>query len=204
MNTKHKICQIGRTILLISSLSFSVAQAQTTIESKYLVATNDCGNASNQGFLIKGDNYTLPLSIEGSEKARTCSFGSSIIYAFDKIDIHSDYWIEVTFLADAERTISISADGNAIVESIVIPKQQEIKKLIQLPRKAYAYGQLVLIFDVIKGPNAVVNELNIYSSNQKPLTAFAGDKKESLKATQSYIVDQNVDVEAVLPTYAPL
>lgn len=204
MNTKQTIYQVGRTFLLISSLSFSIAHAQTTTDSKHLVATNDCGNVSKQGFLIKGDNYTLPLSIEGSETARTCSFGGSIIYAFDQIDIHSDYWMEVTFLADAERTISISADGNAIVESMVIPRQQEIKKRIQLPRKAYAYGQLVLIFDVIKGPNAIVNELNIYSTNQKPLTAFAGDKKEALKATQSYIVDQNVDVEAVLPTYAPL
>ena len=53
----------------------------------------------------------------------------------------------------------------------------------------------------MKGPNAIVSELNLYSSNPKKPIPFEGDKKLALAQTQSYRVDTTVNVEEHLPVY---
>ena len=75
--------------------------------------------------------------------------------------------------------------------------------MIDLPRKAYAYSQLVLVFENTgKGANTIVSELNLYSSNPKALVPFEGEEKRALVNVQTYKVDTDVDVEKALPVYA--
>ena len=81
---------------------------------------------------------------------------------FDKMDIHADYRMEVTFLADSERIIEIVADGNPVCESIHLPAGEVVKKTIDLPRHSFAYGQFVMVVNPVKGPNAIISEIRIY------------------------------------------
>lgn len=73
--------------------------------------------------------------------------------------------------------------------------------MIDLPKKAYAYGQLVLVFEALKGDNAIVSELNLYSSNPAQLKPFGKERKKELVHTQAYTVDTTVCAEKVLPVY---
>ena len=167
------------------------------------VAANDCGVPGAQPFLIKGDNYTMPSRFTGNKAALTCNFGSKVIYAFNHLDIHADYRIEVAYLADHERRQRIVVDGNELQAPFTLEAGKEQRYWIDLPRKAYAYGQLVLVFDGAgKGDNVLVSELNLYSSNPTPPVPFAGEEKRVLANTQTYKVDTNVDAESVLPVYA--
>lgn len=171
-------------------------------ETEYVrVATNDCGVENAQPFLVTGNNYTMPPSVTGSDKARTCNFGGRVIYAFDGLDIRAGYQLEVVYLADSERRQQIVADGNPIQEPFTLEKGKEQRYLIDLPKKSYAYGQLVLIFEVLNGPNAIVSEINLYSTNPRKAVPFAGERKKALENTPSYRVDTTVDVEKVLPVY---
>ncbi len=187
-------------MLLGLTLGMSVSAQNNGME---LVAVNDCGVADAQPFLIKGNDYTMPPEVKGSAEARTCNFGGSVIYAFDGMDINADYRMEVVYLADSPRKQRIVADGNEVQPPVSLEAGKEQRYLIDLPKKAYAYGQMVLVFDVISGPNAIVSELNIYSSNGRKLKPFADDRKSELAQTKSYTVNRNVDVEAVLPRYIP-
>lgn len=188
--------------LLLMWISVMLMQAQKASFS--CVASNDCGVEDAQPFLIKGDNYTLPEAFSGSKEALTCNFGGSVIYAFDQLDIQADYQMEVVFLADHERIQRIVADGNEVQSAITLKKGQEQRYRIDLPKKAYAYGQLVLVFEALNGgTNAIVSELNIYSSNPQKLVAFEGDRKVALASTQTYKVDTTVCAESVLPLYTP-
>ncbi len=167
------------------------------------VAANDCGVPGAQPFLIKGDNYTMPSRFTGNKAALTCNFGSKVIYAFNHLDIHADYRIEVAYLADHERRQRIVVDGNELQAPFTLEAGKEQRYWIDLPRKAYAYGQLVLVFDGAgKGNNVLVSELNLYSSNPTPPVPFAGEEKRVLANTQTYKVDTNIDAESVLPVYA--
>lgn len=199
-NTVTKRIWINRLSLFLI-LTTNVLMAYSQKKELVLVASNDCGLDNAQPFLVKGNNYKLPASFGGSKEALTCNFGETIIYAFDKIDIQSDYMIEVVYLADNYREQQIIADGNTVQEPIKLQKGKEQKYTINLPKKAYAYGQLVLVFEALNGTNAIVSELNIYSSNPKPLIPFEGERKLALQNTQSYKVYTEFDLAAVLPTY---
>ena len=168
------------------------------------VATNDCGVNDSQPFLISGDNYKLPEKLHGDVKSMTCNYGGKVIYAFNKLDIHADYQLEVVYLSDSERHQHIVVDGNEL-HSVDLEAGKEQRHLINLPRKAYAYGQLVLIFELDgNGPNALVSELNLYSSNPQAPVPFVGEEREALRHVKAYKVDTEVDVEKVLPVYAAI
>lgn len=194
--SRHRMPFLSTLILLLSVLTIS---AQTT--SLHPVASNDCGMDGKQPFLVKGDNYTMPDEIGGSATARTCNFGGTVIYAFDRMDIQADYQLEVVYLSDSERQQRIVADGNEVQAPVLLEKGKEQRYRIDLPKKAFAYGQLVLVFEVLKGPNALVSELNLYSSNPKKPIPFEGDQKQALVHTQSYRVDTTVNAEEHLPVY---
>lgn len=166
------------------------------------VATNDCGVDNAQPFLIKGENGILPESFPGSKEAKTINVGNTLIYAFDQMDIQADYQMEVVYLADKRSEQRVVADGNEVQAPVVLEKGVERRYVIDLPKKAYAYGQLVLVFEALNGDNAVVSELNLYSSNPAPLKPFEGDRKKDLVHIQAYTVDTTVCAEKVLPIYA--
>lgn len=186
---------VGALCLWVSPIAAQEAPMQR-------VASNDCGVAGAQPFLIKGDNYKMPDNISGSREGVTCNFGGKVIYAFNRLDIHADYELEVVYLADHERRQRIVVDGNEIQAPVTLEAGREQRYRIKLPRKAYAYSQLVLVFELAgKGANAIVSELNLYSSNPKVPGPFEGEEKRALVNTQTYQVDTNVDVEKVLPVY---
>lgn len=197
--SRHRKPVLSTLILWLSVLTVS---AQTT--TLHPVASNDCGVDGKQPFLVKGDNYAMPDEIGGSVTARTCNFGGTVIYAFDRMDIQADYQLEVVYLSDSERRQRIVADGNEVQSPVVLEKGKEQRYRIDLPKKAFAYGQLVLVFEVLKGPNALVSELNLYSSNPKKPVPFEGDQKLALSHTQSYQVDTTVNAEEHLPVYTAI
>ena len=157
-----------RNKILLGALLCGVFQAGSLNAQRFqCVGQNDCGLQGAQPFLVKGEDYKFPESLSDNQKALTCNFGGKVIYAFDKLDIQADYQLEVVYLADQDRTQRIVVDGNELQGPTQLQAGKVQRYLIDLPKKAYAYGQLVLLFEVLKGPNAVVSELNLYSSNPK-------------------------------------
>lgn len=193
--------RIERWILSAGLLLVSLPLLYGQGKSLQQVATNDCGVAEAQAFLVKGDVYEMPEVAGASKEARTCNFGGTVIYAFDRMDIQADYQLEVVYLSDQERVQRIVADGNEVQAPVTLEKDKVQSYRINLPKKAYAYGQMVLIFEVLKGPNAIVSELNLYSSNPQKVVPFEGDRKKALATAQAYSVDTSVCAEKVLPIY---
>jgi beta-galactosidase len=201
--TRKKLIWIKRIFIsLVFTMNLTLGHSQKNEFS--IVAKNDCGVEAYQPNLVKGENYMLPSEFKGSKEILTLNFGGTIIYAFDKLDIQANYRMEVAFMADEAREIQIVADGNTIFGPVKLEAGKEQRYTIDLPKKAFAYRQLVLIFEVLSGSNAIVSELNIYSSNPTKLVAFEGERKQALRNTQSYKVDTTVNVENVIPGYASI
>ena len=131
-----------KQILLGTGLLFAFCGGlQAQQEGMHQVAANDCGLEGKQPFLIKGDDYRLPPSFTGSQEALTCNFGGTVIYAFDQMDIQADYRLEVVYLADNERVQRIVVDGNELQAPVTLTKGKEQRYEIDLPKKAFAYGE---------------------------------------------------------------
>jgi hypothetical protein len=167
------------------------------------VAYSDCGNSKKQPFLILGENYTFPNQELGNEIDRSCNFGSKVIYAFDKFNINAKYSIRAVFLSDEDRTVSLSADGYSLAESIVIKKGERKEIRLKIPKKAYAYGQFVLLLELVEGSNAIISELELYSSDSTPLVPIDASKKTALVKTTAIVVKEKIEVEKFLPQYVP-
>lgn len=195
-----KYLRLKITALLVMAV-VNIAQAQKSGEVS--VAYNDCGNNANQPFLVLGQNYTFPDEKLGTEVERSCNFGNKVIYAFDNVDINATYSLRAVFVSDGEREINITADGNTIGEPIKLSKGTKREINLQLPAKAYAYKQLVLVFELKKGSNVVVSELEIYSSNNTPLKPFNEARKKELIKSSSFVINEKIDVEKELPQYTP-
>lgn len=192
--------RINSFCVLFCSCLFATAQERDLVQ----VAFDDCGESDKQPHLILGENYTMPAYEGAGETIRTCNFGSKVVYAFDKMDIQAKYRLEIAFLSDQERVIELIADGNPICEDIVIPEGKEVRKVIELPRHAFAYGQFVLVATPKKGPNAIISEIKLYSTNGRALEPVREEAREALKNVRTYQVDTLVNVEARLPQYTPI
>ena len=196
-----RIFSPGRLVAGVFALLVSVASVSA--QSRYVrVAANDCGAEGRQPFLVKGDNYVM-TGLSGSEAALTCNFGATVVYAFDRMNIRADYRLEVVYLSDGDRRQRIVADGNELQSPFDLVPGEEHRFTIDLPRKAYAYGQLVLVFEALRGSNAIVSELNLYSTDSVPPVPFEGEQKTALARTPAYKVDTTVCPEPLLPRYAP-
>lgn len=170
----------------------------------YEVAYDDCGEKGKQPHLVLGENHVMPETYTSDMVMRSCNFGNKVIYAFDKMDIQADYRMEISFLADHDRKLELVADGNPICEDIVVPVGQVVRKVVDLPRHSFAYGQFVMIVNALEGPNAIVSEIKLLSTNKQELVAVSEESRQSLKSVQTYRVDTDVNVEKVLPVYVPI
>ena len=194
---------LNKLIAFVAFACFSFStQAQ---ENKFVeVAYDDCGEIGKQPHLVLGESKEAANQANIEKNKRTFNVGPKIIYAFDKMDIHANYQMEISFLADSEREIEVSADGRAICENIVLPAGQVVTKKITLPRLSYAYGNFVMILHPLKGDNAVISEIKLFSDNHQELTAVSEETKNSLQYIEAFKVDKDVNVESVLPTYLPV
>lgn len=193
---------------LIVILAFLISQIPIVVSSQNNpvkpVLSIDCGAEGHESFLVKGENYTFPEALTTQEKLKTCTFGRTIVFAFNQMNIQADYRLEISYFSDGHRKQKIAADGNTIQEPYILKTAEELKQTIDLPKKSYAYGQLILIFECLEGPNAVVSGLTLYSSDPVPPVPFSEDKKTAIRSNSVFPVDTTVDVSRVLPQYTQI
>lgn len=187
--------------LLAALLACSPLRAQD--DALHVVAADDCGNASAQPHLVLGDDYTFTGPAGTDPAALTCNFGSRVIYAFDRLNKEADYELELTFYSDGDRLVEVQADGNPVCEPVRLSQGELTTRRVRLPRKAYAYGQLVLVFECSGGPNAVVSGIRLLSADATPLVPFRDEARAELRRRPAFVVDTLIDVEAHLPHYTP-
>ena len=191
-------------LLLAGSLLFATPAIKGQDKPFHQVAYDDCGEADRQPHLILGENYVMPERYGSDMVMRTCNFGGRVIYAFDHLDIQANYRLEIAFLADHARRLTLTADGNALCDPIDVPSGQVVRKVIDLPRHAFAYGQFVLVIEKEQGDNALVSEIRMLSTNKKPLDAVPAEARTALQRVQSYHVNTDVNADSVLPLYVPV
>lgn len=175
------------------------AQGQTM----HVVAEDDCGEAGRQPHLVMGEDYTFSAPEGTDPAALTCNFGPRVIYAFDHLNKEADYELELTFYSDGNRLVEVQADGNPVCEPVRLAEGELATRRVRLPRKAYAYGQLVLVFECSGGPNAVISGIRLRSADATPLAPFAEEARAELRQMPAFVVDTLVNAEAFLPQYTP-
>jgi beta-galactosidase len=156
-----------RIVLTIACLAATLVHAQTWQR----VAYDDAGAADKQPHLVEssGDwRFDNPGTSE--ESLRTCAFGERVEFGYGGLNPQAQYKAKLRFFSDAAREVRVTPGGIIVALEAGKPVEREIA----LP----ATAEVTLAFEKISGPNAVVSEVEILSTDPQPLKGVHSDKIE--------------------------
>ncbi|MCK5835611.1 MAG: glycoside hydrolase family 2, partial [Lentisphaeria bacterium] len=186
-----------KKVLSIISILIGVALNLQAEPGKALVAQDNCGVRNKQPHLKAGSNYKFGAASGIPSSALTNTWGNEVVYVFDGMDIQAEYSLELTFYSaptDGTRKMKILSDTRELAVVELTPGKLQVKK-IDLPKFAFAYGKMRLVFEKIQGSNALVSFIKVYSNNPKKLIVEKGSKEKALASYKEF--------EIPAPVYAP-
>jgi len=149
--------------------------ATATAETWHRVAYDNAGTTDQQSHLLRGSSYSysaeeLPLSIAPEDSpARTVAFGERVLFGYSGLVPAAGYKLRLVFQSDGAREQRVSLGDVIVLDPLVLEKAPAVMREIQVPSKVYAEGTLMLSVDRLAGPNAVVSEIEVLSTDKTPL-----------------------------------
>jgi beta-galactosidase len=143
------------------------------------VAYDDAGAAGKQPHLTESDG-DWRFDNPGTEEAalRTCAFGRLVEFQYAGLDPAAKYKVKMRFFSDGPRQQRVKAGEIVLLPSLSLKEGKAVDRTLELPPAAYASGKLTLSFEHVGGPNAVVSDVEVLSSNPKPLGVVARPQVE--------------------------
>jgi beta-galactosidase len=143
----------------------------------YLVGYDDCGVPGAQPNLLQGNDWTYPESVipfsmvPADSAARTVSFhDTEVIYRYEGLKPTEAYKARITFLCDVgNRNLNLLCDTTTLLQNLALPYGIPITRIIEIPSASYQDEQIELKVTKNAGANAVVSEIELWSSD--PLLA---------------------------------
>jgi len=141
------------------------------------VAYADLGVTNKQPHLLASSGewrFGNPGTDE--ESLRTCAFGNQIVLGYEGLNPQAQYKAKLRFFADSPREIRVKAGEKVLLPSVKLEAGKAVDQEVTLP----ASPSLMLSVECVSGVNAVVSEVEILSTDPKPLAAISwGDKMAS-------------------------
>lgn len=143
-------------------LAAGLAQAETWQR----VAYDDAGVASRQPHLSSSHgDYRFANPGTDDEALRTCAFGERVEFSYAGLNPQAHYKARLRFFSDGARELRVKAGSAVVLPSVKLAAGKVFEQEVELP----AADPLVLAFERISGSWAVVSEVEILSTDPKPL-----------------------------------
>jgi beta-galactosidase len=192
--------------LALCLLSVLALATCTWGQTWHRVAYDNAGEPGKQPHLIRGSAYRYPEEnipatlIAVDSRARTVAFGESVLFAYRGLNPAARYRVRMTFQSDAIREQRMLLDGKAVKGTVVLEKAPPITRDIHVPPAYAEDGLLLVAVERLSGPNAVVSEIEILSTDPAPLTAA----DRSLIISPKEREEARALVARLRPRYTPL
>ena len=125
------------------------------------------GDASSYVYSL----HEIPAAVLPSDAPeRHIAFGSEFGFLWDRLNPDAAYRIKAVFLSDsAERIMRVEANAIVLEQKLVLPKAQLLEREWLIPAGRLGSTHCGLAFKRIKGPNAVLSRLEVFSNDPTPL-----------------------------------
>ena len=168
-------------IALLISVATLVTAAEWT-----RVAYDDAGVPDKQPHLTEGDDWRFENPGTDDESLHTCAFGERVEFTYTGLNTNAQYKAKLRFFSDAPREIRVLPGGliikleagKPVAHEIDIPAAGTAAATPGVAASVPDATSLILAFEKISGPNAVVSDVEILSTDPKPLTAIHSNKIE--------------------------
>ena len=165
MNLLPFLRQSKTVVFALSLLLTNLAFAQTW----HRVAYDRAGGANRAPHMEEGNNWRFENPGATDEAVRNAFFGESVKFAYSGLKAAASYKIKLRFFSDALREMQITAGTTELLKSVEVEKGRVVERETIIPPAAYASGGLSLAIERIKGPNAVVSDVEVWSTDPSPL-----------------------------------
>jgi hypothetical protein len=164
-----KLKNHARLAVLFSVMGlFSIARAAEFTR----VAYDDVGVTGKQPHLVSGSNWRFENPGASTEAVRTAAFGPCVEFGYSGLNPKAKYKVKLRFFSDSPREQRVKAGGVVIIESVSLENGKTTDREVELPADAYKSGRLSLAIEKISGPNAVVSEVEVFSTDPAQLGAI--------------------------------
>jgi hypothetical protein len=133
------------------------------------VAYDDAGKRGQQPHLVSGSDFRYEIAA-ADEALRTVAFGETVEFGYAGLNPKAAYKAKIRLLSDGPRTERLKAGETELAKAVVLEPGKMVVQELELPAAAYADGKLKLSFEKLVGPNAVVSDIEVLSSDPAPLT----------------------------------
>jgi hypothetical protein len=136
------------------------------------VAYDDAGAAEQQPHLKSGNDWRFTVPDNSEESLLTAAFSDCVEFGYAGLNPKATYKVKLRFFSDCPREERVKAGGVTVLNSVVLETGVVAEREIQIPAEAYANGKLTLSIEKLSGPNAVVSEIEVLSTDPAQLGAI--------------------------------
>ena len=132
------------------------------------VAHDDAGNAGWDPHLVKGEDHLYDAKlIPAFEKDRTVATGNEVVFSYVQLAANAHYRVQLVFVTDDKpREERALFNGHVIRGRIVLSARTRSIETIDVPAGA---TNLEVRLERISGPNAILSEINVESTDPRTL-----------------------------------
>lgn len=164
-------------IAVVLGMHSSAARGQSALgpDEWHRVAFDDAGSPGLQPHLITGENYTIPVSdlpasvAPEADGLRTVAFGQIVRFGYAGLKDDAQYRLRLSFVSDGPRAQRITCDGTVLQEQIKLAAGKVVHVEIAIAPGLASDGEICIELRRLSGPNAIVSEVEVLSSNPTPL-----------------------------------
>ncbi len=154
---------------IVAAAVFASATPSAYASEWVRVAYDDAGSAGAQPHLTTGTNWRFEGPADVDEALRTVAFGERVTFAYAGMNPAAPYRAILRFCSDGPREMRVWVGATVAFESVALGAGSVEVREIDLSPVAYAPGSLVLAVERVQGPNAVVADIEILSTDPTPL-----------------------------------
>ncbi|MFC1806068.1 hypothetical protein ACFL09_03715, partial [Planctomycetota bacterium] len=174
-STRGRACAVAVISFMLLPLLALAGEFQPPA-GYHLVAEDNCGEADAMPHVVRGKEYVYPThQAKGPYDFRTIVFDNQFcLLRYKKPKPKASYKVDVVYVTqkEAQRVQRLEANGHEVHGELPLPLTVPKRFLFDIPRAAYADGKdLTLKFIHVRGGNAVVCYVRIWSTDKTPLDA---------------------------------
>jgi beta-galactosidase len=156
-----------RSLLYLAVFLSAFASVASSAEFSR-VAYDDAGAAEKEPHLTNGLDWRFPGNA-AAEAALTAAFADRVEFGYAGLNPKAKYKVKLRFFSDSPREERVLAGGAVVLDSVKLEAGKVAEREIELPAAAFAGGSLTLVVERISGPNAVVSEVEVLSTDPQQL-----------------------------------
>lgn len=185
---------LNAIVAVVLGATSSISRGGSASEPEWhRVAFDDAGVPGLQPHLIAGENYAFPVGelpasvVPEGHPLRTVAFGQRVRFGYAGLRDDAQYRLLLSFVSDGPRVERIACDGTILQERLELAAGRVVQLEFAIAPGLVSDGEICVELRRLGGPNAVVSEVEVLSSDPTPLQPLKDPRATAARALENAV-----------------